>query len=141
MPADATAGDAITAARFSVTIDGVEIASFAEVVGITTEADTAGLLLKKLPGKRKPPTVTLRRALTTDTQLAAWHEAAVVDPAAARKRATLVMFNTRGEPVARYHLENAWPSKLEIASPEPGSGGALNETVTLSCQRIQRVAA
>ena len=62
-------GDAITAARFSIVIDGYQIASFSELVGITTEVEPVELLestekevmLKKLPGKRKPPTLTLKR--------------------------------------------------------------------------------
>jgi len=140
MPPDPTS-EVSVATRFSITIDGIEIGSFSELTGITSEADAAGPLLKKLPGKRTPPTVVLGRGLTKDTQLAAWHEAAVDDPAKARKNGTLVMFNTKGEPVARYHLENAWPSKLEIGTPEPGSDGALYERVTLSCDRIKRLAA
>jgi phage tail-like protein len=140
MPADPTAGETSIATRFSITIDGSEIATFSKLVGIISEADHAGTLLKKLPGKRRPPTVVLRRALTTDTGLAAWHEAAVVDPATARRNGTLVMFDSSGKPVARYHLENAWPSKLEIGSPVPGSDDAvLYESVTLSCDRIERV--
>src|ERR671931_516918 len=61
-------GDAITAARFSIVIDGYQIASFSELVGITTEVEPVELLestdkevlLKKLPGKRKPPTLALK---------------------------------------------------------------------------------
>jgi phage tail-like protein len=131
-PAD---DSAITAARFGLTVDGVEVASFSELAGITSEAEHA--LLRKLPGKRNPPTVILRRGLTADTQLAAWHETALDHPTEARKSTTLVMYDTRGEPVARYHLDDAWPSKLEIGS----SDGVLYETITLSCARIQRVAA
>ena len=140
----------LSAARFEISIDGHSLALFSELEGIVSGIDPAELELAtrgrkktelKLPGKRTPPTVVLGRGLTKDTQLAAWHEAAVDDPAKARKNGTLVMFNTKGEPVARYHLENAWPSKLEIGTPEPGSDGALYERVTLSCDRIKRLAA
>ena len=56
------AGDAITASRFSIVIDGYQIASFAELVGITTEVEPVELMestdtevrMKKLPGKKKP---------------------------------------------------------------------------------------
>jgi phage tail-like protein len=140
VPADGSASSAITASRFSLTIDGVEMASFSELAGITSEAEHAVPLLKKLPGRRNPPTVVLRRGLTSDTQLAAWHETAFEDPSVARKSTTLIMYNTRGEPVARYHLEDAWPAKLEIGTLEPRSDD-LYETITLSCARIQRVSA
>ena len=62
------------------------------------------------------------------------------DWAAARKSATLVMYNTAGEPVARYHLENAWPAKLEIGSFSCRRGPVLMETVTLVSENLQRVA-
>ena len=59
--------DTIAAARFSLTVEGVEIAQFSELVGITSEAepdDLAATLLKKLPGKRNPPTVVLSRGFS-----------------------------------------------------------------------------
>jgi phage tail-like protein len=143
MPAGSSVGDAITVAQFSLTIDGVEIAQFSELVGITSEAETgdlAGFVLKKLPGKRNPPTVTLRRGLTTDLQISAWYDTAVEGRTReARKSAALVMYDTAGDPVARYHLENAWPSKLEVGLLKAGASD-LFETVTLTCDSTQRVA-
>jgi phage tail-like protein len=144
MPGATTPGDAIAPALFTLTIDGVEIASFSELVGITSEAEADGFaekVLKKLPGKRTPPTVTLRRGLNTDLQLSAWHESVVAGQlATARKNAVLVMYDTTGEPVARYHLQSAWPAKLEIGGVKAGATEVLVETVTLTCEDIQRVA-
>jgi hypothetical protein len=42
--------------------------------------------------------------------------------------------------VARYSLENAWPAKLGIGSLTVGSSSVVMETVTLVCDRLQRVA-
>jgi phage tail-like protein len=146
MPAGTSSGphDAITASRFSLTVDGVEIAAFSELVGIATEAgpdDLAEKVLRKLPGKRVPPTVTLKRGMTRDMQIAAWQEAALAArPGEGRKSATLTMFATDGTPVARYQLENAWPSKVEISAAGAGAGHVLFETVTLSCDAARRVA-
>jgi len=141
--------DALTAARFSITIDGYEIASFAELLGITTEVEAVELMestdkavvLKKLPGKTKPPTLVLKRGKNTSMELWAWHEAVLNgDIVAARKSCSLVMYSTDGKPVARYHLEHAWPSKLEIGGMKAGASEVLMETVTLVCEHIQRVA-
>ena len=113
--------DALTAARFSITIDGYEIASFSELQGITTEVEPVDFLestdkevvFKKLPGKRKPPTIVLKRGKNTSMELWAWHEAVLQgNIVAARKSCSLIMYNYDGAPVARYHLEQAWPSKL-----------------------------
>lgn len=142
--------DAITAARFSITIDGYEIASFSELQGITTEVKPVELIestdkeiiLKKLPGKTEPATLVLKRGKNSSMELWAWHEAVLMgDIVAARKSCSLVMYSTDGKPVARYHLEHAWPSKLEIGAMKAGASEVLMETVTIVAERIQRVSA
>ena len=141
--------EAMTAARFSITIDGYEIATFSELTGLSSEVEPVDYLeatdkqmtLTKLPGKAKPPTIVLKRGKTGGMELWAWHEAVRRgDIAAARKNCTLVMYNTEGKPVARYYLEHAWPSKLEISALKAGSAEVLYETVTLTCEHLQRVA-
>jgi phage tail-like protein len=146
----ASPADALTAARFSITIDGYEIASFSELVGITTEVKPVDVLestdkevvFKKLPGTKMPPTITLKRGKNSSMELWAWHEAVLMgDIVAARKSCSLVMYSTDGKPVARYHLEQAWPSKLEVGALKAGSSEVLMETVTIVSERIQRVSA
>ena len=58
---------------------------------------------------------------------------------AARKNASLVMYDYEGKPVARYHLTNAWPSKIEIGALKAGASEVLIETVTIVAERIERV--
>lgn len=141
--------DPITAARFSITIDGYEIAAFSELQGITTEVKPVEhlestdkeVILKKLPGKAEAATVTLKRGKTADMALWAWHEAVLNgDILAARKSCSLVMYGADGKPVARYHLSDAWPSKLDIGALKAGSNEVLMETVTIVAERLQRVA-
>jgi len=139
----------ITASRFGISIDGVQLAVFSELQGISSGIDAEdveyvsrdGTVTVKLPGKRTPPTVTLTRGLTRSFELSAWHELVMLgDFAAARKNVTLTMFNAAGEPVARYHLENAWPAKLEIGGLKAEDGSsALIETVTLVCDHLVRI--
>lgn len=140
-------GDALTAARFSLTIDGVEIASFSELSGITSEVEVVefleggnGTVIRVVPGKPFPPTVTLKRGMTSSMELWAWHEAVRTGDPSARKTADLVMYDHQGSPVARYHMENAWPSKLEIGALKAGASEVLLETVTIVCENLQRVA-
>ena len=144
MPGGSPGDFDITISWFSITVDGVQVASFSELGKITSEApsdDFAGRVLKKLPGKRTPPTVTLARGLTSDLGIFAWHQAVVEGQvAAARKNADLVMFSATGDAVAKYHMENAWPSKLVVEPSKSGSSGVLVETVTFTCDRLVRVA-
>lgn len=141
--------DALTAARFSITIDGYEIAQFSELSGITTEVQPVKfmessdkeVITKQLPGQYNPATVVLSRGKNSSMELWAWHEAVLNgDIVAARKSCSLVMYNYDGKPVARYHLEHAWPSKLEIGALKAGASEVLMEKVTIVCERIQRVA-
>ncbi len=142
-------GDALTAARFELSIDGHSIASFSELAGISSGFNIdelelitrgGGETLIKLPGKRTPPTVTLKRGMTRNIEMAAWHELVLLgDVAAAKKNVSLVAYNAAGEPVARYHLTDAWPAKLEINTLTAGASQVLMETVTMTCEFIQRV--
>ena len=137
------------AARFSLTVDGVEIAQFSELLELSSGVDPSALALgpankrgagaRKLPGKRTPPTVTLRRGETNDLGIFEWHHDSL-GRRAARRDAVLVMFDVQGRPLARYHLESAWPAKVVISGVKAGASEALFETVTLACEDIQRVA-
>jgi len=140
----------LTASRFELTIDGHSLAVFQELVGITSEVDGAGadlaLVTKgddtilKPPGKRNPPSITLTRAMTRNIEMAAWHELVILgDVAAATKSVSITAYNKKGDPIARYHLTDAWPSKVEISAESTAAGGALQETVTLVSEFMQRV--
>ena len=76
--------DALASYHFSVEIDNTEIAQFSELSGITSEIDVIELkentkdgkpIIKKLPGSRKPPTITLKRAKNASMDLWNWHYA------------------------------------------------------------------
>jgi phage tail-like protein len=131
-----------------VAIDGYEIATFSELSGIIAEVepldywatDPSGVQVNKLPGKIKPPTVTLKRGMNGSLELWAWHEAVRTgNMNAARRSCSLTMFNAEGKPVAKYWLEKAWPSKMDLAGLKAGASEALMETVTLTCEYIKRV--
>jgi len=137
---------AITATRFELSISGQPVGLFAELKGVTSEIELPDVILTSARGtidvtgtstRQLPPTVVLRRRLTPSIEMAAWHELAILgDMAAARKAVTLTMFSAKGDPVARYHLTDAWPHKIEIGALD---SGILMETVTMTCKLMQRV--
>jgi phage tail-like protein len=145
----AQAAGPIAPARFSITIDGYEIASFSELLGLTSGIDPAELtlgvdkkdkLVLKAPAKRRPPAVILKRAKTADLALFTWHSDALSSSASGRRDAELVFFDAEGRKQSRYHLTDAWPAKIEIGSLMAGSPEVLMETVTIVCDRLERVA-
>ena len=124
LPAGSPA-DPLAAARFSLVIDGVEIAAFGELKGISSGVDPVELITTNgdrnvrtlLPNKRAPDSVVLSRGLTSGMELQAWHDLVLNgDVAAARKNTSLVMYAPDGTPVAKYNLDNAWPSKLDTGA-------------------------
>jgi phage tail-like protein len=137
MPAINTKRDeAFTVSRFSLTVDGVEIGQFSELAGITSEVESA----QANGTRRRPPTVTLKRGKNKDMGIFAWHESVVAGlPVEARKSCSLTMYAPDGTASARYHLESAWPSKVEISALKAGASEILYETVTLTCDHIKRV--
>jgi phage tail-like protein len=83
--------------------------------------------------------VRLRRARSNNMDLWTWHEAARLNPGRLPKKVHLHLFEGRNKPAARYHLENAWPSKIHIGGLTTGGPTSAMETVTMTCEFIQRV--
>src|ERR1700737_726861 len=93
--------DAYAAYHFAVEIDGVEIAQFSELGGISSEIDVIELkenskggkpVIKKLPGMRKPPTITLKRGLNNSMALYDWHKSMYDGKVAdARKNGSIIL--------------------------------------------------
>jgi phage tail-like protein len=82
--------------------------------------------------------VTLVRPLSRESTFADWaHRVEAQGVEAARRSATVVVFAVDGSPVARYHLENAWPSKLEIGALKASDTSVVAERLTLTFDRVQ----
>ena len=137
---------ALTAVRFELSTDGRSLGSFSELVGISSTATATAV-----PAPSTDPiislapisgvfTVVLRRPMTRNLEMAAWHELVIIgDMDAARRSASFTAYAADGTPVARYHLTNAFPVKMEVTALRAGSSEVLMETVTLTCEFIQRV--
>jgi phage tail-like protein len=126
----------VVSAKFSLSVPGQELAQFTELAGLGQPGSVDFMrsgdadLILRLPANG---TLTFRRPRSSDTRISVWHKSR------ARRSCSLVMYNASGSPVARYNLTNAWPSKIEIGNERGGGSQALMETVTIVCERIQRV--
>jgi phage tail-like protein len=139
----------MTASSFVIQVDGIQVATFSELSGINTEVEPVeyistgptGIIHTKQFGKTKPPQVTLKRGLDTETYMWAWHQAVLQGDPAARKTCSLQLFAASqspksGQPLITYVLENAWPSKLDIGGMKAGATEVVTETVVLNCDQI-----
>lgn len=130
-------GDAVAGYLWQVEIDGVSIAQFKELSGISTEVQViehrenrAGgvSVLKKLPGLVSSGNVTLKKGKTGDATLWQWlKQVQDGDIAGARKNGSVVLYDYgRGE-VARYNFTNGWPARVNIGPLQAGANDVLLE--------------
>jgi len=138
----------LAAARFELTIDGHSLGVFTELAGITTETGTVdyvpsgeseSVFLNRHAGVRKPVGVRLVRPRGASATLRTWHEAAKLNPGRLPKKVAMRLYEGGIKPVVRYSLENAWPSKIEIGGLKGNPATSTMETVTMTCEFIQRV--
>lgn len=139
----------VAASRFGISIDGVQIASFSELQGITTEVDVIehrestddGVRVVKLVGNSKVnQDVKFKMAMGTNLEMNSWLEAAQAGMMEqARKSCSLVMYDAENKPVARFYLENAWPTKCVLSPLRAGGSDVMQQEWTLTYEAIQRV--
>ena len=127
VPVQAQRDSPIAASRFSISVDGVQIGVFSQLTSEAADATGAA-------GKF----ITLAGGRTQGVEMAAWHELVILgDVAAARKSATIVMYNSSGRPVRTYHLTNAWPSKLSLDSTQRGQLRAATVMLMYETLRVE----
>lgn len=141
--------DALASYHFSIEIDGVTVAQFQEVSGLTTEVDVIELkentkdgkyVVHKLPGNHKPPTITLKRAKSASMDIMNWHQQVYNgNVSSARKNGSVVLYNYDHTEVGRYNFLNAWPSKVSMSTLKASGNEILMEEVTIVCEDIERV--
>lgn len=125
--------DSAVGHSFGLELDGANLLLM-EVVGLVLSV----VELDRDAGRPQEETVTLVRGLTTDRRFVQWaRDARSRDEGAAARRAAIVVFAHDGSAVARYHLENAWPSRLEIGSLRAGDTSVVAERLTLTFDRVE----
>lgn len=125
--------------RFRLEIDGVDVAGFQEVTGLSSEYEVieyregsdAQTGVRKLPGLRRFEDVTLKRGIVGDKGLWDWHDG-IAQNASDRRAVVISLLGDTGAPVCRWLLRNAWPSKYEGPSFEAQGNDVALETLVLT---------
>ncbi len=158
MPADFVDKDPIIAQNFFLEIDGEVVTMLSSVSGLDIEMDVATMqqvgkdgkssIVKTLGGRNKPPDLSLVRMAATDaTQDKMWgwfkdiesKGILLSDRTNNRKNGSIVLYDSTHAEVARFNFQNGWPSKIATDQLSVESNDPVKETITLVCERLERV--
>jgi phage tail-like protein len=138
----------VVSAWFGLEFEGLVVGAFRECTGIGSESEvveyresgTQGeFVVHKVPGRLKWNNITLKRGITDAIDVWKWRklvEDGAVDQA--RKNGAIVMFNETGSEIARWHLFNAWPSKLVGPTTDATSNEVGIEEIELTVEGYYR---
>lgn len=141
--------DPLVSSWFGVEFQGAISGAFRECSGIGSENEVVEskasgpkgeFILKKVPGRMKWNNITLKRGITDTMDLWKWRqlvEEGKVDEA--RKNGSIVMFNQKGDEMARWDFTNAWPSKLTGPSANATNNELAIEELELVHESYKRV--
>jgi len=129
--------DPYLAQNFLVEIDGVTVASFAEVSGLAVEIDVVEYrngsedsIVRKLPGLAKYANITLKRGIVGDLSLWQWLNA-VRQGEVQRRDGVIVLLSERREPVLRFRFRRGWVCKWEGPTLNASSNDVAMETLEI----------
>jgi len=128
--------------NFVVEIEGVAVADFSEVSGLSSETTVieyrTGAMrgsTRKLPGLTKYSNITLKRGITSGTELWEWRQH-VVDGEGDRRSVSIVLRDDQGQELLRWNLVNAWPCKWQGPSFDAKGNEVAIETLELAIEGL-----
>jgi phage tail-like protein len=131
--------------NFLVEIDGIVQAGFSECSGFGSEIEIVNYreggdarTMRKLPGKITYPDLTLKWGITDSRELYDWHLAAI-NGQIERKNGSIILLDDAEQEQVRWNFFSAWPSKWDGPDFNAEGTGVAIETLTVSCERIERV--
>src|SRR5688572_15516776 len=134
--------DPLIGFSFSLEVQGTLTGYFTEISGLGSETeivehkivDSQGRdVVQKIPGRLKFTDVTLKRGITALKDIWDWRK--LVEDGKiqqARKNATITMYDQSLKAVARWNLENAWPTKVSGPSLQSDSNAFGVEEVGIT---------
>ncbi len=137
-------GDPYGNYNFIVEIEGIEVAGFSELSGISSETevieyrtgnDPAGAV-RKLPGLHKFGDVTLKRGITNSDALWQWRKS-VTDGDLQRRAVSVILLDEARQEVKRWNIFEAWPSKYVVADLRAAGNEVAIETLVITCERVE----
>ena len=142
--------DPLTAFKFGLEVEGKLTGYFTKVHGIgsisevvehkVSHPDTGETLIQQIPGRLTWTPVTLERGITANMDVWEWRQMVVdgnVDDA--RTNCSIVAYNQANEEIARWNLENAWPSAVSGPMSDEDAADYMIETIVIVHEGMVRV--
>jgi phage tail-like protein len=130
--------------RFLVEIDGIIQAGFSDCSGLGSAIEVIEYreggdpaTVRKLPGKTSYHDLTLKWGITDSHELYDWHAQAIggkVQP----RNGSIVLLDDVGAEKVRWNFFTAWPSKYDAPALTAKGNDIAIDTLTLSCERLER---
>ncbi len=142
--------DPLVAFKFGLEIEGKLSGMFNSVSGIGSEtevisqklvnSDTGETIIRQLPGRLTWTPITMKRGVTSNLDIWKWRQSVVegkIDEA--RTNCSIIAYSQDNTEIARWNLENAWPSKVVGPEMDSGSTNYMIEDVTIVHEGVERV--
>jgi phage tail-like protein len=134
-----TRTDPYRAFNFRVEIDGLTLAAFSEVSGLTADGDPVEYregtdipnTVRKLVGLRKYSNITLKRGYTQNQELWNWYRN-IANGQNDRRSVSIILMDERKTDVMRWEVENAWINKIDGVNGKATG----NEVAIESCDLV-----
>jgi phage tail-like protein len=128
---------------FRVEIEGLTAAGFAEVTGLSAEAEVIeyregadATATRKLPGLITYPNVTMKRGLTGSRELFDWWTT-VANGEVQRRNVVIVLLDDQRKEVLRLVLHEAWVAKIEFGDLDAEGNDVAIECIELAHERLE----
>ena len=139
--------DPLATYAFHVEIQGITIAQFKEVDGLSISIGviehranklTGQPVMKKLPGAVRFEDIVLSRGKVNDAAFWTWIKQVQdgkIDEA--RKDGSVVLFDYAHGEVSRFNFKQGWPSKVDIGKLQAGADSVLLETIVITHEMLE----
>jgi phage tail-like protein len=131
--------------NFRVEIDGIQRAAFHEASGFDASIDViehreggGNLAMRKLPGLNKHGNITLKWGVTDDRGIDDWYQQAR-EGKLVRRNGSIVLLDRKGDEVARWDFERAWPAKITLPTFNAEGNDIAIQTLELAHEGLKRV--
>ena len=141
--------DPLVAFKFGLEIEGKLSGYFTSVTGIGSQSqvvshnittETGVDLVQQIPGRLTWGEITLKRGVTSSLDIWNWRQL-VTDGKVkeARTNCSIIAYDQESTEIARWNLENAWPSKVVGPAMDSSSTSYMMEDVNIVHEGVVRV--